>query len=196
MRRSVRWALAGVALLVLATVAGACGGGMNDGAVFSTYSNRDYGFSIRYPAGWVKATKTGTGPSDARFAVFFADGDGAVAGGQAVDVIAVSVYEVNKPVTMQDVKAKQREFGAMALDLVGKPSKLRIVEPPTIKTVAGQPAVSLTYTSRISGKDVAAMSTLVFKGNRAYWLTGQASRATWPTMGRLLASSIATLDVD
>ena len=181
-----------VALLV-ALGAAACGGGaLNDGAVLSAYSNAQYGFSVKFPAGWVEATKTGSKLADPLFVVFFADGNGAQVAGQAVDVMAVSVYKVSKPVTAADVKKKQKEFTAMAMGLVGKPVRLRVVEPPSVKTVDGQPAISVTYTYRLSGKDVAAMSTLVFKGDTAYWITGQASRATWPTMGRVLASCMAT----
>jgi hypothetical protein len=182
---------------------GACGGGTEPSASPSTFStamvgSREFGFSLRYPAEFVKvepAVSASTQPG-LLYQVYMADPDGAMSGEVTLDVLGLAVYRMNKAAGPGDVSRHKREFRAVAANLVEHPEGLRIMEPFGVTELAGHEALKGIYSYRVGDANVAVVAYLIPVGERAYWVTGQASRQTWESTGRILGSAIATLRLD
>ena len=190
-------------VIVGGLVAAACGTAPSDvgsasptgnGFTATTYKNQDFGFSIRVPSGFAKVElprDTGD-PAAPLLDVVFVDPEGTQIDGKSVDTLEVAVYKMNAAPTDADFSKHKKDFEAMLVTLVGTVSGLRVAEPPAWTTVDGRPAVTETYTYKISGQDVAASAQLVFKDAQAYLVRAQAARAVWQTTGRELVSCMAT----
>jgi hypothetical protein len=207
--RSSRSAARGAVIcLVLALVAAAlltgCGSGAtatgtgSASAKAAELKNAEWGFSLLYPAAYVKVQPPLDSQSDPGllYQVYLADPTGAKSGGSALDVLGITVRRMSKSAKPGDLRAHATEFKAMAAQLAGKPEGLRIVEPFRPATLGGRPALKGAYVYRVKGADVAAVAYLVPIGDRAYWVTGQASRETWTTSGRDIGSALGTMAFD
>ena len=188
-----------VGALVLLPVA--CGSGQSlespspssSGRV-AVLSSPQGGFSIKYPASFLKVEPDVTGEPGLIYQVLLADRSGAQSGGSALDVLGVMVRQMSKPAGPGDLKKHQREFEVMARQLIGAPAGLKL-SPFRVSKLGGQPALKTEYIYKVSGTDVASVAYLVPVGKRAYWVTGQASRATWNTTGRLIGASMQTFEL-
>ena len=181
--------------LLAALLGAACGTAPTDiGFTATMYSNQEYGFSLQYPSGFTKVEvpRDAKDPGAPLLDVFFADPQGTQVAGKSVDVMEVAVYKMNAAPSDADLATHKKDFEAMLIDLVGKLPGLKVARPPTWTTVDGRPAVTETYTYKVSGQDVAASVQLAFKDAQAYLVRAQAARAVWPTTGRELVSSMAT----
>lgn len=196
--------LAFAALVSLAALVAACGGVSTTSPspssstwTASMFGKHEYGFSIKYPTGYTKVElPSGSGKAgEPLYHVVFVDPKGAKAGDKSLDMLEVGVYQMTGSPKPADFKKHKKDFEGMLAQLIGTPPDLHVAEGPTWTTVAGQPAVMETYTYTTGGVDVAATATLVFKGDRAYYVRAQAARTTWPTTGRTLESAIATLSL-
>ena len=190
------WAPAAlVCVLVTGVFAAACGTAPTDiGFTAAMYSSREYGFTIQYPSGFTKVEvpRDAKDPGAPLLTVFFADPQGTQVAGKSVDAMEVAVYKMNAAPTDADLATHKKDFEAMLVELVGKLPGLKVARPPAWITVDGRPAVTETYTYKVSGQDVAASVQLAFKGAQAYLVRAQAARAVWLTTGRELVSSMAT----
>jgi hypothetical protein len=200
------WRVARV-LLAAAVVAAAAGCGSNapqpDAArpstmAAATLENRQWGFQLKYPSTFVKVEP----PVDAQkdpgllYHVYLADPTGAKSGGAALDVLGIAVRRMSRAAKRSDLRTHAAEFKAMAAQLVGQPEGLHIVQPFRLTTLGGRPALEGEYAYRLKGTDVAAVAYLIPVHDRAYWVTGQASRQTWAAAGREIGSALATLTLD
>jgi hypothetical protein len=173
----------------------ACGTAPTDaGFTVTKYTNREYGFSIQFPYGFttVEVPRKAKARGAPLLDVFFADPEGTQIEGKSVDALEVAVYTMNAAPTSADFTKHKKDFEAMLPTLVGKPPGLKIARPPAWTTVDGRPAVTLTYTYKVSGQDVAVSAQLVFQDAQAYLVRAQAARVVWQTTGRELVSCMAT----
>ncbi len=197
-----RWVMACVVtlLLAIALAATGCSGGYGDttqaGIYLTPFDSGEHGFTIMFPSGYVRTEPPVDQDADPSlmYQVYFADPEGAQSAGTALDVLAIAVHRMNRTASRDDFREHLDEFRQMAHGLVGKRPKLRMVEPFEVAVLGGKPALRGVFSYRISGQDVAAMAYLVPVEDRAYWIVGQASRGTWDSAGRLLGSSIDSIE--
>jgi hypothetical protein len=185
-------------VLALVVALAACGGTpiADQGFTTTLYASHEYGFSLKYPADFdaFGASPDAKDPGAPKMQEFFFDAQGTKVDGKSVDILEVAVYQMSSAPAQADFEAHKRDFEAMLVGLIGKVPDLKMVKPISWTTLDGRPAVTLTCTYTIGGKDVAASALLVFKDDRAYLVRAQASRETWATTGRELASSMASFE--
>ncbi|HTX67599.1 MAG TPA: hypothetical protein VMH50_00430 [Thermoleophilia bacterium] len=155
------------------------------------------GFSISYPADFVKVEPSVDPTTDAGlvYQVLLADPTGAKSGGSALDVLGVTVRRMSKAAAQGDLARHKVQFEAMAAQLIGKLPGLKLVAPFSLTKLGGQAALRTAYVYKAGGADVAAVAYLMPAGERVYWVTGQASKGTWPTSGRVIGASLATFSL-
>jgi hypothetical protein len=194
--RMLHGAAALALVLALVGIVAACGGApvADQGFTTTLYASHEYGFSLQYPAGFdaLQAPPDAKDPGAPKLQQFFFDPQGARIADKAVDTLEVAVYQMSSAPAKGDFKKRKGDFEAMLVGLIGKVPDLKMVKPITWTTVEDRPAVTLTCTYTIGGKDVAGSALLIFEDDRAYLVRAQASRGTWATTGRELASSMAS----
>jgi hypothetical protein len=151
------------------------------------------GFSIKYPSNFVKVEPDVAGQPGVVYQLLLADPTGAKSGDSALDVLGVAVREINKAAKPGDLKKHKAEFEAMARQLIGTPDGLKLASPFALTELGGETALRVEYVYKVSGTDVASVAYLVPLGKRVYWITGQASRATWDTTGKAIGGAISTI---
>jgi len=189
--------VAAIATVVLLATAG-CGSSPQPQAPASpakatTLDSRQGGFSLSYPASFVKVEPDVSAQPGLIYQVYLADPTGVVSGGNALDVLGVSVHRISKTAAAGDLARREGEFRAIAMQLIGAPVGLRLVAPFEITELGGRPALKVEYVYTVKGIDVATVAYLVPSGKRVYWVTGQASRKTWTTTGRVIGGAISTI---
>jgi hypothetical protein len=130
------------------------------------------------------------------YQTYLADPAGAKSEGAALDVLGIAIHRMSKSAKAGDVRAHAAEFEAIAAQLAGSPEGLRVVQSFRPATLGGRPAIKGEYLYRVKGVDVAAVAYLVPIKNRAYWVTGQASRETWKTSGRNVGAALSTMEFE
>jgi hypothetical protein len=178
-------------VVVLGIMAGVIGvvtgcGGDAKGMVAATgidvanYSSQQYGYSFRYPTRCTLIQPTPDAASDPGLAeqVLVADPSGMVVDGAALDAFSVSVFGLSRSAGPTAVEKHKAEFERIALGLVGRPSGLRVVAPPSVASLGGQPAISTEYFSRIGAERVGTVAYLVPRGEDLFWVRLQSSRKT------------------
>ena len=189
--------VAAVATVVLLAALG-CGSSPQPQASASrakaaTLDSRQGGFHLSYPASFVKVEPDVSAQPGLIYQVYLADPTGAVSGGNALDVLGVSVHRISKPAAAGDLARREGEFRGIAMQLIGAPAGLRLVAPFEISELGDRPALKIEYVYTVKGIDVAAVAYLVPSGRRVYWVTGQASRKTWTTTGRAIGGAMSTI---
>jgi hypothetical protein len=164
-------------------------------AQMQLYNNADFGFSVGYPVGWLQAKPQTGDPTKgaAAFTILWADPEGGGTGKTTVDGTAVSVYQLNQAIRPEQVKQSAANFRAIIGALVAKYKGLKVVQPVRYTEVGGAPAYTVMYVYKAGGTDVAAMSEALPKGKNVYWMTGQASKATWDKVRPQLVASLSSL---
>jgi hypothetical protein len=167
-------------------------------AAFGLATSKHYGFSIRYPLGWVNAS-TSAAPGDTSGAplvsVSWTDPKGKVVAGHYVDALQVSVYAMTKAAKPADLVKHARDFKGIAYGLIKGLPTLAVTDPFKPITVNGTKGFQITYTYSIDSTPTGAMSYLLPKGRYAYWITGQASADTWTASWSKLTPAMATLTI-
>ena len=169
---------------------------------FGFATNKRYGFSLRYPLGWLSAAfrplpggKSG-GPL---MVTSWADPKGKQVDGHYIDALQVTVFELNKPVTEADVAEHAADFkvicGEMMVEQLGKNPHIAISDPFRPVTVNGTMGFQITYSYLVDGTPTGAMSYLLPKGRYVYWVTGQASANTWSMAWSMLAPAMASFAI-
>jgi hypothetical protein len=183
----------------------ACGGTLSgassplaSGLTMSALDDPNGGFSIRYPTDYIQLQPPVDSSKDPGLLdqVFLANSRGAMKGDTALDVLTVTVRQLSKVSRPGDLKKYKADFEAIASALIGKPVGLTMVAPFVMTTLGDLPALRVDYVFKVGGTDMAAVSYLVPAGDRVFWITGQASKATWGTSGPEMAASVATFAVD
>jgi hypothetical protein len=152
------------------------------------------GFSLQYPANFVKVEPDVSSQSGLIYQVFLADPTGAKSGGSSLDVLGITVREISRSAKPGDLKKHRDEFEAMAGQLVGTPSGLQLSGPFELSELGGRPALKAEYVYKAGDADVATVAYLVPLGRRVYWITGQASRETWDTTGKAIGAAMSTIE--
>jgi hypothetical protein len=202
MRRHVHVLAVFVALGVLVVLPVACGAGAGEvqpsqssstaGRV-AVLDSPQGGFSIKYPADFVKIEPDVADQRGLIYQVLLADPTGAMSGGKTLDVLSVSVREMSKKARPGDLTKFRSQFEAMAQQLIGPVDSLRITGPFKLTKLGGSPALRVEYVYKVGGADVATVAYLVPRGKRVYWVTGQAGRETWGTTGREIGAAMSTI---
>lgn len=193
-RRSASRALM-AALMVTMALGGAlaaagCAAESTAGAPDFHYANADYGFTLNVPADFVVGHPKGSNArhSGLLFTVAFANPQGTIVSGKAVDVVEVAVYKLNRTASSSDVGTHEADFEGIAAKLIGRPEGLQVAAPFALTKLGGVPALTTTYVFRASGQDIATIAYLVPRGKRLYWVTAQAARENWDQSGQRLSS--------
>jgi hypothetical protein len=189
-----------LALVAVAAAVGGCGGAggapraTGSPAPLSRLTSQEWGFSLQYPAGFVRVEPPVDTLDDPGllYQLLLADPAGAKRGETALDVLSVSVRRMRPAAKTGDLRKHRDDFEAMALQLIGRPEGLRLAGPLRLGTLGKQAALRAEYAYRVAGEDVAAVAYLVPVGRRAYWVTAQASRATWDTAGRRIGAAMGS----
>ena len=129
------------------------------------------------------------------YEVYLADPTGARSEGSALDVLGghrPPHEQVGKPGDLRGTRSRVQDHGGTAHRRAGGASHRGAVSPATL---GGRPALKVEYVYRVKGADVAAVAYLVPIRDRAYWVTGQASRETWTTSGRDIGAALSTMTV-
>jgi hypothetical protein len=165
---------------------------------FGLATNKQYGFSVRYPLGWVSAARTaapGNASGAPLLSVSWADTKGKVVDGGFVDTLQVAVYGMSKPVKAADLVRYSGDFKAIVDGLIKNLPKLTVTDRFRPITVNGTKGFQITYAYDIGGTPTGAMSYLLPKGSYAYWITGQSSADTWSASWSKLAPAMASFTI-
>lgn len=167
-------------------------------ATFGLATNKQYGFSVRYPRGWVGAA-TSAAPGDKSGAplvsVSWADPKGKQVDGHYVDALQVSVYALTKPVKPADVARHAGDFKVIVDGLTKGLPRFAVTDHFKPITLNGTKGFQITYTYALHNTPTGAMSYLLPKGDYAYWVTGQASADTWSAAWSKLTPTMASFTI-
>ncbi|HUK78889.1 MAG TPA: hypothetical protein VL117_15025 [Thermoleophilia bacterium] len=206
----------GATVVAVALSAGACSNGSTGpqtqspagspsaapASSFGLATIKQFGVTLRVPIGWVSASAaakpgdTGNGPL---LVATWADPKGKQVDGHYLDAIQVMVFELNKPATAADVTRHFNDFKAIGRQMIaqelGKKQQVAVSDPFKPITLNGTSGLQVTYSYLVGTTPAGAMSYLLPKGRYAYWVTGQASAATWSTAWSRLAPAMASFTI-
>jgi len=133
---------------------------------------RAHGVSFEYPAGWqvqnVETTATAGGGQELWTT--------AVGPGTDLDSIEVTAYQVNVPVTAQNIDAVTPELESVTRQLFDQLGGAVQAGPEKI-TMAGKPAVRFSGTGTINGSQVESTVVFAFSGTTEYAVNCQYTAA-------------------
>jgi hypothetical protein len=158
-----------------------------------TVKDSKYDFRMAYPAGWVGTRYQNPTPGGSegalQYVVAYADPKGAQAGGSYLDSEQVAVYQLARSMSPDelDIKTANRLIYDVILKDIASLSPRTNLKPVM---VAGVPAWQVGYEYEVGGEVVSARSALMVRGERAYWLTGQAGTYTWRTVAPTLDACV------
>lgn len=159
---------------------------------FALYKDARYGFSVLCPKGWAGGVSKG---GSALACVSWANPHGKQVDGQYVDALQVSVYKMSKAAKPKDLVKDPGDFKAMVDSLIKGLPKLAVTDPFKPVAVNGTKGFQVTYAYDLHNTPTGAMSYLLVKGRYVYWITGQASSATWSQAWKTLAPAMASLTI-
>jgi hypothetical protein len=168
------------------------------GAETTTYTDPTYGYSFDYPASWVLksgATPEATAGAGAAESVDVYDPSGTLVNGSYMDVMVASVYNLNLAVSDSVLPQLKSEIESGVASLKSQDSTMNVQQAPAETTAAGMKGYTVTYSFTRGGTP--AMSTLyfLFKGDREYELTIQASTDHWEADQPIFQAMIAGFKV-
>ena len=163
-----------------------------------TYTDADYGYRFEYPTSWVLtsgASPQATAGATAAGNAGAYDPNGTMVNGAYMDVMLVSVYNLNLTVNDSVLPQLKSEIESGITTLESQDSSMKVEEALAETTAAGMNGYRLTYSFTRGGTP--AMSTLyfLFKGNKEYELTIQASTDHWEADQPIFQAMIASLKV-
>jgi len=206
----------GAAVAALALSAGACSNGSSGlpaqspgssasaapASAFGVAIIKRFGISIRVPLGWASAAATAK-PGDKSggplLVATWADPKGKQVAGHYLDALQIMVFELNKPAAPTDVAVHPNDFKAIGREMIaeeiGTKQQVSISDPFKPITLNGTSGLQVTYSYLVGSTPTGAMSYLLPKGRYAYWITGQASAATWSTAWSKLAPAMSSFTI-
>jgi hypothetical protein len=153
--------------------------------------DKTYGFRMAYPVGWVGTRYQNPDPGGAegtlQYVAAFADPKGAQGNGSYLDSVQVAVYQLERPLTpdaLTPATARRLIYKVILRDMESM-SPRSDVKPVKVH---GVPAWHVGYQFSAGGEVVNANSTLIVKGEYAYWATAQGGAYTWRTVSPTLAT--------
>jgi uncharacterized protein YceK len=168
------------------------------GAETKTYTDADYGYRFEYPTSWVLtsgATPQATAGATAAGNVGAHDPNGTMVNGSHMDVMLASVYNLNLTVSDSALAQLKSEIESGITTLESQDSSMKVEEALAETTAAGMTGYMVTYS--FTRRGTPAMSTLyfLFKGNKEYELTIQASTDHWEADQPIFQAMIASFQV-
>lgn len=185
--RRVRRAASTVLLVLSASLAlTACSAGVSVGAegvdAVDTYTDPGYGYSFSYPSSWQVEDDyrlEATGGASASGSIAVIDPDGAMAGDYHIDLVEISVYELNTTVDETMLPQVKAEVESVLADIAGQDDTWRTVEPLSDTTVADIKGFRTTVGYDMDGVATTAMLYFLFNGDLEYELMLQAADESW-----------------
>ena len=181
-RRSVILTVFALALIVMLAALTACGDDSSSSSGVKTYTDQKYGYSFEYPGSW-KLEEGGTadvsagGSSAASVGVY--DPDGAVAEDTFIDMMQVSVYELNVTVDESLMPEIKGEVETVLETLESQAGGLDTLVPLAEAELGGMSGYSITYSFAKNGAPVTSTLYFMFFGDVEYQLTVQAADENW-----------------
>lgn len=166
-----------VALLALA----GCGGDSSSDGVKS-YTDGTYHCTFEYPSGW-ELQQGGTADvsagGDAAASVGVYDPKGAVAEETYIDMVQVSVYELNVTVDESLMPEIKTEVEAVLASLESQAGDLKTVEPLAEASLGDMYGYKITYSFAKNNAPVTSTLYFMFFGDKEYQITVQAADENW-----------------
>ena len=183
-RRSMLFSmlLACVLVLVVLLAAGCGGDGDSTTGGDNVYTDPDYGFSFVYPADWQlqegdSSDVTAGGSATTSVGVF--DPEGAVADDTFIDLVQLSVYELNVAVEESMMPDIQAEVEQVLASLESQAADIQTVEALSETKVGDVPGFEVTYSFSKGAAPVTSTLYFLFDGDLEYQLTLQAATENW-----------------
>ncbi len=171
----------GLLTVALVVSLAACGGSSSDGSV-KTYTDDKYGYSFEYPDDW-KVEEAGEADVSAGAVAAGSTGvydpEGAVAEDTFIDMMQVSVYELNVTVDESTMPAIKTEVETVVASLESQAGDIQTVAPLADAKVGGMDGYTVTYSFDKSGAPVTSALYFMFSGNLEYQLIVQAAEGNW-----------------
>jgi hypothetical protein len=158
------------------------------------YTDAQHGYSLTCPSGWQVlkgVVAQGTSGATAVSRISVVDPVGTSVGGDYVDLVHVSLYQLSAAVDAS-MLAVRSQVEAVVADLQRQSSNPQVIEPLTEVTVGAMPGFRATFSFTSDGVSLTNTMYFLFSGNREYQLTLQAATSVWqtklPTLEAILAS--------
>jgi hypothetical protein len=163
-----------------------------------TYTDAKYGYTFQYPATWKVGDSASVGVSAGGGSTSTAgvtNPNGAQAGGEYIDLLMVSTFELNSAITSDVIPALEEELKNVIASLQAQQTDLQILSPLAQTEVAGMMAYTVTYTFTTKGVPATSALYFIFKDKMEYQVSLQAASADWeaykPTLEAMLATFMA-----
>jgi len=167
-----------IAAAALAVLAAACGGGGS-----TTYTNKDYKFSVTYDSSLLtESTSTsaaGAAGGKSVFDVGFVDPKGTKIGGKYRDGMIVSIYKLTQTVTDSMLPLVKTELEGILPQLKAALGGNATLGSLTDVNVNGAKGFASDATFTWSGTAFKAKVYFLIKGNLEYQATAQAAESRW-----------------
>lgn len=207
--RNMRIAAVALALIIacgLAAGVSGCGNaegdpaGNGDGSAAgaTTFRSDQYGFSMTYPADYVKveADAASEAGASSSYGVGFADPDGEVLGDSTVDGLQVVVYELERKLTAKQVRKLKPVFVSMVDEMVAGLENGEIKDKLGPVELNGVPGFGFSYYFTKEGKKVRASTFFLVKGRREYMINAQAAAGRWDKVAGELEAAAMSFMID
>jgi hypothetical protein len=203
--RIVTLTLALALALALFVSLSACGdetdnktGGNGSAAGTTTFRNEQYGFSMTYPADYVKAEADSSSEAGASegYGVAFADPDGEVLGDSTVDGVQVVVYELDRKLSAKEVRKLRPVFKDLVDEMVAGLENGEIKDKLGPVELNGAPGFGFSYYFTKEGKKVRASTFFLVKGKHEYMINAQAAVDRWDEVAGELEAAAMSFRID
>ncbi len=176
------WAALVLVVVATASLLSACGGETSSNGDTTTYTDATYGYSFQYPSSWKvqqgdTADVSAGSASAASVGVY--DPKGAVAEDTYIDMVQISVYQLNVVVDESVMPEIKTEVEGVLDSLEGQAGDLTTLEPLTEVTVGDMTGYRVTYSFSKNNAPVTSTLYFLFSGDKEYQLTVQAADTNW-----------------
>jgi PsbP-like protein len=188
--------LLGCVVVLMAFLAWGCSGdGGSAGGEDKIYTDPDFGFSFEYPADWQlqegdSSDVTAGGSASTSVGVF--DPEGAVADDTFIDLVQISVYELNVTVDESVMPEIQGEVEQVIASLESQAADIQTLDPLSETKVGDMRGFEVTYSFSKGSAPVTSTLYFLFDGNLEYQFTAQSSTENWeenvPVFDALISS--------
>jgi hypothetical protein len=174
---------------------GCSGDGGSAGGQDKIYTDPDFGFSFEYPADWQlqegdSSDVTAGGSASTSVGVF--DPEGAVADDTFIDLVQISVYELNVTVDESVMPEIQTEVEQVIASLESQAADIQTLDPLSETKVGDMRGFEVTYSFSKGSAPVTSTLYFLFDGNLEYQFTAQSSTENWeenvPVFDALISS--------
>jgi len=169
-------------LVLTALLVAGCGGDSDSTVSDKVYTDPDYGFSFEYPADWQiqegdSSDVTAGGSATSSVGVY--DPKGAVADDTFIDLVQISVYELNVTVEKSMMADIQTEVEQVLASLESQAEDIQTVDALSETEVADLPGFEVTYNFSKGTAPVTSTLYFLFDDNLEYQFTLQSTTENW-----------------